>query len=235
MLHPRRQPVAIRTTVVIPATVRHEQHLPELITALERQTVRPDEVAISISECLAPSQTVQRRVRASPLRIRLRTDRATAYAGRNRNLAADASSGNLLVYQDADDLPHPQRVEIIAHLFGRYEVHHLMHHYQHALAPHVWRAWETHRFNMNAAGSTAYYQEYGSDCAHPFHNGNNATSRVLFVEARWPEHLRRGQDVAYNRSVISTRFASRMARLPWQLVSYRQYLSSLAYASRQAG
>ena len=234
MLRRRRTPVPIRTSIIVPCTPRHAPHLRELVDALLAQTQVPDELCISISEYRGSppvTATTLSRGRRLPFQVRIVTEATAAYAGRNRNRAADLARSNLLLYVDADDLPHPQRVEITATLFANYEVDHLLHHYDHLTAPAQRASWSRHRFDVAAAGRVAYYQVYGRDgYAHPFHNGNNVTSRALFRAVRWPEQIRRGQDVAYNRAVAATPLAPRMARLPWSLVSYRQYLSTTRHA-----
>ena len=234
MLRRRPKPIPQRVSVVVPCTARHARHLYELVDALTKQTQVPAELCVAISEYLgAPPVNVASlsRGRRLPFAIRIVNERSRAYAGRNRNRAADVAKGNLLLYQDADDLPHPQRVEIAAWLFANYEIDHLLHHYDHLTAPTQRAHWMNHRFNVRDAARVTVYQIYGRDGhAHPFTNGNNVTSRALFRTIRWPEHVARGQDVAYNRAVASTQFAPRMARLPWSLVSYRQYLSTTRHA-----
>ena len=39
------------------------------------------------------------------------------YAGDNRNCACEKASGDIFITQDADDIPHPQRIEIIKYMF----------------------------------------------------------------------------------------------------------------------
>lgn len=231
MLHARPRPLKLKTTVVIPCAALHARHLRDTVTAFARQTLPPDEISICISGSaasqLADDVAALCRVAGPQTAIVLQTDHRVAWAGRNRNRAAEHGAGDLLIYQDADDLPHPQRIEILVHLFRKYRVDHVLHHYDQTASVADRGRWSAHRFDVAAAGSTAYYERYGEQGhAHPFHNGNNATSRDLFREIRWPEALPRGQDVAYNRSVGRSRFSNAMVRIPWPLVTYRQFLSS---------
>src|SRR6185295_8415761 len=50
-------------------------------------------------------------------------------AGPSRQLGSDNSTGEVLIYQDADDLPHSKRVQIINHLFENNDILHLNHSY----------------------------------------------------------------------------------------------------------
>jgi Glycosyl transferase family 2 len=234
MLRRRPLPITIRTALIIPCTMYHARHVPDAIAQLQRQTLPPHEISIAISECTAVPPAISEAARRSPIPVRIRTSPGVAYAGKNRNIAVDATdaSANLLIYQDADDLSHPQRVEVLTTLFRDYQIDHLMHHFERVQPLSGVDPWAKRRFQSADAGAAAFYSAYGNGTADPFHNGNNATSRALFHAVRWPEHLRRGQDVAYNRAVNGSRFASSMARLTWPLVAYRQHLSSIHHAGR---
>src|SRR3990167_5690905 len=50
-------------------------------------------------------------------------------AGKNRNIACSHAEGDILIAQDADDIPHPQRIEIIKYVFENYATEHLLHSY----------------------------------------------------------------------------------------------------------
>lgn len=50
-----------------------------------------------------------------------------ASAGTNRQIGSEASTGDIIVYQDADDISHPQRLEIIARYFDIADIVHLNH------------------------------------------------------------------------------------------------------------
>ena len=212
-LTPRPSPWKLTTSVLIPCAGAHAGLLPELVTQLASQTVLPDEVVISLS-----SVTSIPRFAKQPFRVKLITDRAKALAGKNRNRAADASTGDVLIYQDADDIAHPQRVEIAKQLFSNFYVEHLLHGYVKGAAT---PAWLGQRFQRVPARSR--YEPYSY--THEFTNGNAVTTREVFQRVRWPEDVARGQDVVYNHAVRN-RFPHRMVRLPLPLLAYRQHLST---------
>lgn len=216
-LRMRPRPLRLRATVVVPCVAKHARHLPELLAHLEQQTVLPDEVAISVSEGPAPF------LRSARFRVIVVANLGRAYAGRNRNLAAAASTGDILVYQDADDLPHPQRVEMAHALLERCVVHHVLHRYDHLQCPRSTAEWSESRYQD--APRLARYEPGGYTFTPHYTNGNPITSRLVFDRVRWPENMRRGQDVAYNELVAGS-FRRVMARLDVPLLSYRQYLSS---------
>lgn len=181
---------------------------------LATQTVKPDEVIVSISGTTnAPAIAGK-----LPFRVRILTDGAKAYAGKNRNRTASAATGDVLIYQDADDVSHPQRVEIVKHLFSHFFVEHLLHGYTRSAVTPTWLA---QRFVRPA--DRARYEPYSY--THEFHNGNAVTTREVFRHVRWAEDVPRGQDVVYNHAVRQ-RFPNRMVRLSVPLLAYRQHLST---------
>src|SRR5574342_668927 len=114
-------------SVVVPCAHSHVAHLAQLVAALHAQTPKPDQIVVAVSGCEA---SVLPPLDAQVLHV---PDRRTAGANRNRGTAA--TNGDIVVYQDADDLPHPQRLEIIAELFAKYQIDHLMHLFYHHEAP----------------------------------------------------------------------------------------------------
>lgn len=224
----RTKRLALRTSVAVPCTGKHADLLPDLLQHFAKQTVRPDEIALSISSCARLPPAVVAAIRRSPIPTILKTDPAAAYAGKNRNRAAAATTGAIIIYQDADDLPHPQRVELMKRAFEEYDIDHLIHFYTHATKPAT-------RYGPGVAGklSDRYDERRFHDALihHPkyvysfkIHNGNIATTRAVFENVRWNETMRRAQDFAYNKSVYGHFHKNAVLSLP--LVFYRQHLSS---------
>ncbi len=116
-------------SVLIPCSECHAKFLPNLMEDLSNQSRIPDEVVISLSsvgkvptELLAEiSSTIY------PFELILVTTSWRKSAGENRNLAFEASSGELLIFQDADDRPHHQRVEILERCYEEFECDYMIH------------------------------------------------------------------------------------------------------------
>lgn len=217
----RARRLTLRTSILVPCIGKHAHLLPELIANIDRQVVAPDEVIIAISD--ARSAQVPQLRSARSYKLVILADSAPAYAGKNRNRAADQSTGDLLIYQDADDIPHPQRVAVAREVCERFDVQHLMHTYEHHRVPASFATWLAKRFPPEHAAASALYERY--TYTHQFTNGNIITTRGIFRRVRWPESLARGQDVAYNKAVALA-FPKTMARISVPLLGYRQYLSS---------
>ena len=227
---PKRRPkrLALRTSVAVPCIGKHVDLLPDLLRHFERQTVRPDEIAFSISSCTQLSSVVAAALKKSPIPTIVKTDPGVAYAGKNRNRAAAATTGAIILYQDADDLPHPQRVELVKRAFEEHEIDHLIHLYTHATKPagrygpgvpgKLTDRYDEARFKRELAHQPAYAYSF------KIHNGNIATTRQVFQAVKWDETMRRAQDVVYNKAVY--RHFKQNAVLALPLVFYRQHLSS---------
>jgi len=99
------------------------------MNALCNQTVLPDEVVISLSEIdkLNPALIKKFENKKYPFPVKLIKHRELLWAGPNRNSACEHAIGDIFICQDADDLPHPQRIEIIKYFFENFDVNHLIH------------------------------------------------------------------------------------------------------------
>ena len=51
------------------------------------------------------------------------------YAGPNRQMAESLCSGDIIIYQDDDDLPHQRRVEVVKKIFEQFDIVSLNHSY----------------------------------------------------------------------------------------------------------
>jgi glycosyltransferase involved in cell wall biosynthesis len=163
------------------------------------QTCLPNEVSISLSACKELDRHAIRELEQAPwpfsLKMFLHKENKTA--GENRNWARMQASGDILICQDADDLPHPQRVEIVKYIFEHFDVEHLIHSWAeggHFLPYHLseiplCRSNRLHIFE-------GFRQEDGSII--PLHNGNICLSREFARRSRW-DPLDDGQeDVRFN-------------------------------------
>ena len=117
-------------SLVIPATPGDAVFLPELLRAINQGRVIPNEIIISISVGKdVPAQLVReienefgRVTRGSVI-----LNHEIFLASGNRNRGAALASGEIIAFFDADDLPHPQLLEVVAFMFDNYDILHLNH------------------------------------------------------------------------------------------------------------
>lgn len=226
-LVPRAREEHMRVSVIVPCSHKHVRLLPELIEHLGAQTRKADEIVVAVSGCEAPA------VPATSARILYSSVPQTC--GQNRNRASEAAVGDVLIYQDADDLPHPQRVEIIAGLFEVYEIEHLMHGYIYTRGSR-WSVGFPSGTNKNFDGRiempSSSIEEAAARCAYRSEpapstrvtNGEIAVARFVFDAVCWPERGGTGTDMEFNKTVYARFKRTAATELP--LVIYRHDFSA---------
>jgi len=92
--------------------------LPELLSSVKNQTIQPDEIVVvgnNLKEIKTDSNVI---TYAEPTR------RSVSFS---RNKAAELATGDILIYHDVDDVPHPQKIELIKSAFDNQEVDAFVH------------------------------------------------------------------------------------------------------------
>lgn len=212
----RDEKINMTTSVIVPCVARHFFWLSGLLESYQNQTVRPDEIVISLSEVekLSPSEIDKLENGLWNFKLKILRNEGVIIDGENRTIAMDNSTGEILIFSDADDLAHPQRVEIVKYFFENYEVEHIIHCYarqRNEITPidldtiPVWR-FGTLRDVLN----TGAYITCGSPCF----------LRKIGNNLKW--HAT--QDVEYNNRVYQL-YKNNIV-LPLNLILYRNHLSS---------
>lgn len=121
----------MKTSLVIPSTEYHFQHIESILTHFAQGTVVPDQVIISVSNahlipCIWKDDIISKFVHVfEDIEIILH-DEWMDY-NINRKAASLKVSNELIIYSDSDDLPHPQRIEVIKYFFANHDILHLNH------------------------------------------------------------------------------------------------------------
>jgi glycosyltransferase involved in cell wall biosynthesis len=213
-------------SVLIPCCAKHAPHLPALIELYEHQTVLPDEIVISLSEAHQVSGDIITKIQETAWRfpVIIITSPEKQFAGENRNNAAMRATGTILVCQDADDIPHPQRIEIIKYFFEHYEVDHLMHQWT-KLGPLDKIQFSHHQDLREISHVDLYLKNFRLINKLNLTNGNIAIRRNVFDKIKWSK-APRGQDTEFNRAVYK-QFKNCIG-IKASLLYYRMFLSSSA-------
>ncbi len=119
----------LTVSFIIPCHYKHFKYLEGLLDILCKQTVLPNEVIISLSEVseLGAAAVEDLEKKLYPFPFTIIKHREALSAGANRNCCCDASTGDIIIANDADDLPHIQRVELIRHAFEEYPAAFIVH------------------------------------------------------------------------------------------------------------
>jgi len=220
----------LKVSVIIPCYYGHAKHLYALLRILENQTLLPDEVVISLSEShkVPPIifDVLQQEKWSFP--VVLVTSEEQLYAGQNRNRACEHAMGDVFICQDADDVPHPQRVEIIKYCFKRYDLNFLIHQYIYHTNPNSLISF--YYFTKLKGGQYLFNPKKPQEEHWFLTNGNVSINRRLFDVLKWSD-LKRGQDTRFVREVYSN--FRRVIALKLPLLVYRQFLSSSGDMAQQ--
>ena len=111
--------------VAIPCYYGHIPNLMYLLDSIDSQTRRPDKVVVS---CSSTSEPINIKQYNFPLEIIITEDHKNA--AQNRNIAASKLNDmDYITFIDADDIMHPQRIEILLKVFQETGCDIILHNY----------------------------------------------------------------------------------------------------------
>ena len=123
----------MKISVVIPATDGNFGYLNCILRHYEDSTQTPNEVVISISNAhkLESSDIdwLEDKFK-NTFELKVIRHSCTMIQGPNRDSVTKSATGDIIISNDADDIPHPQRVQIIKKLFTENDIVQLNHGYQ---------------------------------------------------------------------------------------------------------
>lgn len=221
---------ATTTSIIIPCHYKHAHHLYALLQHYHQQTVRPDEVVIALSEFKKVDQDTLDTLRDPSLERQLGFNLVLFFsfeaktAGENRNIACKQATGDILILQDADDIPHPQRVEIIKYCFEQYGITHLMHQFV-AVDRNRKQIPFRHYKEFNLIETARPQPEHCANAGtlRGFTHGSIALTKKIFDAIQWSA-LPVSQDQEFNTRVYRTFTDTLLLKAP--LIAYRHFLSS---------
>jgi glycosyltransferase involved in cell wall biosynthesis len=104
--------------VAVPCYKGHIPLLPNLLTSIEEQTLKPDIVIVSCSSSTSADVSYSVSHYSFPVHIIFHPEKMNA--AQNRNIAASYLTTDIITFIDADDIMHPQRISIIKTCFTQY-------------------------------------------------------------------------------------------------------------------
>ena len=111
-------PLGAGTMSVVIPHYNHAQYLGDCLEGLCRQTVAPAEVIV-VDDLSSDRPELPRICKGfeGRLNLRLLLPETKLYCGGARQMGAEAATSEIVVLHDADDVSHPQRLEITRRLF----------------------------------------------------------------------------------------------------------------------
>lgn len=227
VLIPRTTPAHFTTSVLIPCVAKHFALLHPLLECYQNQTVPPDEVVISLSETnQIDSKWISELENTQwPFHLKIICHPTRKLAGMNRNIAGQAAEGDIFIYQDADDLPHPQRIEVTKFVFENYFVDHMLHQF-------ISGAQAFKNYHLSQIEVRSYDIYHGWDENLQIHNGNICVSKEVGRKILWPEIVS-AEDLLFNAA--ATKIFKNRVLVHCDLIRYRAELSAYEdYKKRNA-
>jgi Glycosyltransferases, probably involved in cell wall biogenesis len=216
----------LTTSVIIPCHYKHTSYLFELLGHLQSQTIMPHEVVISISEVDKADPIIIEKLHHTKwaFTCKIITSTNVQYAGENRNIGCRNATGDIFILQDADDIPHPQRIEVITYFFEHYPIDHLIHYCNmilHRQKPDPFTP-ITNIKSIRLEWQTNF-KRIGDQMK--FTNGNIAISRKVFDQVQWPTQQTRTEDYDFNNNVYKL-YKKRTVAIHVSLLHDRMLLST---------
>lgn len=102
-----------KVTLIVPCIKKHATYLPRLIESVKKQTIPHHEVLISLSGCTRKEGKKVSDLLNKIMPVTVYSTSAQKAKAENINRIAKRAEGNVLDIFDADDVMHPQRLEIM--------------------------------------------------------------------------------------------------------------------------
>lgn len=114
--------------IVIPCISSHLKYIPGLLNKYANQTIIPEEVIISVSNGYNLSRQINTISKKSyPFELTIINNVDIKMPGENRQIGSDITNCDYIIFQDADDIPHKQRVEIMKYFFVSHNANYIAH------------------------------------------------------------------------------------------------------------
>jgi glycosyltransferase involved in cell wall biosynthesis len=193
--------------VVIPCYKPHIVFLKRLFDSIENQTKKPDMVIVSCSSSEQSDIPYKQEDYSFPFKIY--THKEKKLTAQNKNFGAKKISTDIISFFDADDIMHPQRLEIIYNSFIKYTTLRLLiHNFRINSTDFNYPEYDIN--NINLEFDPFYVCRWGSvqlkeNSHRNIHNGHISIRNETFKEQEFSEsdNTVGYEDTLYNRILIN--------------------------------
>ena len=121
----------IKLAIVIPCYPPHFKYLPRIFENISNQTQKADEIIVALSECsIEEEKKIEENLKKYNLKFEIISTEYKQKAGMNRNRGVVISECDYIMFLDADDEYHPQKIEITKHIIHTRNPNLILHNYQ---------------------------------------------------------------------------------------------------------
>lgn len=200
----------LKTTLAIPCIAEDIPKLDTLFKSIQDQTIPPTEIIIGLSGVSSfETEKLKKHLQTltdTPVVV-LGTE-SDASAGINRNRAARESKGDYIIFIDADDLMHPQRIEVILKVFKEKDPIAIVHGYAKDISelPNIVKKPTIRNgkflYDIHLANPPKDNTHIG--LPYKLHHGHISTKRKVFQDGLEYSPRRRGQDAEFLRKLLDS-------------------------------
>jgi len=217
----------LNITIVIPCHYKHFNYLSKLLNFYNQQTMLQKEIIIVLSQSKMIDQKYIDELKNCKYLFELKIIciEEKSPAGKNRHIGSNEAMGDIIIFQDADDIPHPQRNEIIHRCFIEYlDIDHILHGLSNNNIINK-------RYDINKIPAKILYHNIFNNhtemASYKLTNGNIAIRKNIVNRVKWEDEKYRGQDVIFNKNLYEILRKYLIIQLP--LYIYRENLSVKRY------
>lgn len=219
-------PSSMSITICVPCIPRDVDVLEhQLIPSMVNQTILPTQVIIALSETSNDvAGGLERRWSSMLPNVEVRVSSTTEKQtpGQNRNRAAEMAAGDIITYIDADDMMHPQRLEVVSSVLQRTHAYCVLHGFTMTdeymsvkFDPHSFADYETMCLNPNHGKMQPCWGDdgvslnfwslvrNGSKAFSLPHDGHSSCLKEVYHKCKYPPQ-RYGEDSTFNCIVRET-------------------------------
>jgi len=224
----QHQPVS----VVIPVYPPHFDQLPTCVGRLLRSTELPCEIIIAASEADSTTEAAildsiaqQCGADADRVPILFASSPDVGYSGVNRNRGAARARADIIVFLDADDFIHPQKIEMVRQCFDRFpDCKQLLHTCTPTMQLHTLDEVLGRRFSLDVSKPFRYQGDFSKQSIvkngmRHIHRGHATVHRSVLDAVRY-KVVRHRQDNIFTKNVH--RHFNQSYFLPMPLIVYNE-------------
>ena len=208
--------INLTITNAIPVVFKHFKYLEYCINSILYQTILPNEIIIIISEYVKNNLNDEKikllndKIKNKNINSIIKIYNKKQYAGKNRQIAYNLCSSDIIIYQDCDDLTHKKRNEILLYFHIKTK------------SPHILHGWTSDKnaLNINIDINNINIGKINNSRTQ---NGTPFIAKYIIGKINFPNNIK-GQDVKLN-NLLSKKYKSILLKNN-NIYVYNNHLSS---------
>jgi cellulose synthase/poly-beta-1,6-N-acetylglucosamine synthase-like glycosyltransferase len=214
----------MKSSVVVPCHSTHCRFIMGVINYYKEQSKLPYEMIFVCSnidkKLLNEIEKKREKIKEMNLsfQVHFKVFKKRQFAGLNRKIGANFATGDIVIFQDADDIPHKDRINIIEYFFQKYKPVFIGHNFIMRNSNKFKEIQKEKKIDIKFSLYNTYYDRF-------FSHGNIALLRSIIPRIhKWYTNTRRTQDQLLNQYIM-TKFKKNLI-IEYPLILYRDNYST---------